>query len=453
MDDLAFARTLQVFRSLNDDELERLVTGAGRRSFAPGTPIVQRGEPGDSMYLIQRGSVRVPVLGEDGRERMTAWLGPGDVFGEMALVTGEARGADVIADGDVEVRCLVLDRDAVEELLRRKPRVARFLTEIVGKRLLESGQMRHVGKYRVLREIGRGGIAIVYEGLHPTLGRSVAIKMLSHELVYEQDFAERFVAEARIIADLRHDNIVQVYDSEQAYATFFIVMERLDGVELKTLVQEGGVSYDEARHILRQVSRGLKYAHERGVVHRDIKPSNILVETSGRVKIMDFGIAGGPVTADDAKAQGIMGTPGYIAPELLLGKGADHRADIYALGVVAYEILTGRSPFAAKQRRDVLKNQLAVSAVDLAAARPDAPEDLVELVRRATQQDPDERFLSCTELLAHLDPPAGGYGAGSDDVITLTIRCDRRDRGHVDALVDELKARLAVVDSARVSVT
>lgn len=451
MDELAFARALQVFRSLSDEELERLMAAADRRAFAPGTTIVRRGEPGDSMYVIQQGSVQVPIFDDEGRQRFCAYLGPGDFFGEMALITGEARGADVIADGDVEVRCLVLDRVVVEELLRHKPRVARFLTEIVGKRLLESGQMRYVGKHRVLREIGRGGIAIVYEGLHPSLGRSVAIKMLSHELVYEQDFAERFLAEARIIADLRHDNIVQVYDAEQAYATLFIVMERLDGVELKTLATEGGVSFDEARHILRQVCRGLKYAHERGVVHRDIKPSNLFVETSGRVKIMDFGIAGGPISADDARSHGIMGTPGYIAPELLLGQGADHRADIYALGVVAYEVLVGRSPFEAKQRRDVLRNQLATDFVDLAAARPDAPADLVEFVRRATERDRDARFRSCAEILSHFDPPARRY-PGDDDVITLTVRCDPRDRRQVDALLDELRARLAVVDSAKITV-
>lgn len=448
MDDLAFARTLPMFRSLSDEELGRLLNGAERRAFAKDTAIVRRGEPGDCMYIVRQGSVRVPIFDEDGRQRFCAYLGPGDFFGEMALLTGEARAADVIADGEIDTVCLALDRTLVFELLRKKPRVARFLTEIVGKRLLESGQMRRVGKYRILREIGRGGIAIVYEGFHEQLRRSVAIKMLSHELVYEQDFAERFQAEARIIAGLRHDNIVQVYDSEQAYATFFIVMERLDGVELKSLVEEGGLDFEEARHILRQVSRGLLYAHERGVVHRDIKPSNIFVETSGRVKLMDFGIAGGPVGEAAFASLGVMGTPGYIAPEVLFGEGVDGRADIYALGVVAYEMLTGESAFSAPHRRDVLRKQLEAPFLDVRAVRPDVPDDLAELVRRATARDRAERFASCREVVELLDPAAPRAGGG----LSVTVHCDPEHRAEVRALLDELKEKLARIPSARVSV-
>lgn len=451
MTHLEFARALPVFRTLSDDELQSLLAGVEERRYAPGTHIIRRGESADCMFVLREGAVRVPIINAEGREEHTVWLGPGDVFGEMAVVTGEPRGTDVFADGEIEVRCLAFARADVDALLHAKPAVARFLTEIVGRRLLEGGQVREVGKYQVLREIGRGGVAIVYEGKHPTLGRSVAIKMLSHELVYEHDFARRFLAEARLVAELRHQNIVQVYDQEQAYATFFIVMERLEGEELKSLIARGPLAFEQARDILRETARGLKHAHERGIVHRDIKPSNLFIETTGRTKIMDFGIAGAPATEDDG-GQGVVGTPGYIAPELLLGRGADHRADIYALGVVAYEMLAGVHPFQSDSQQQVLMKQLGSDSLNVLMARPEAPEDLVAFIKRATALEPSLRYESCEEILREFDAPLrpAPSRARSEDEFILTVRCDRRDRARVDELLAEAQVKLRRVPSVHV---
>lgn len=452
MDDVAFLRALPVFRTLEADEVTRLLAEAERRTYAPGTRIVRRGDPGDGMYIVREGAVQVPVVDGTGERRLTAYLGPGDFFGEMALLTGGPRAADVVADGEVPCSCLLLSKRAVDELLKTKPRVARFLTEILGRRLLESGHMRQVGKYRVVAEIGRGGAAIVFEGLHPTLKRSVAIKMLSHELVYEHDFAERFLDEARIIADLRHDNIVQVYDQEAAFATFFIVMERLSGMELSTILKEGRLSAEETRHILQQVCRGLQYAHRRGVVHRDIKPSNIFVEDTGRVKVMDFGIAIG-ARGEVRAEEGIMGTPGYIAPEALLGHGIDHRADIYALGVVAYMMLAGTSPFSHRDKREVLRRQLSARCLDVTHDAPDAPPALVELVRRATEHDREDRFQDCGEILKLLDDRTPGQLEDGQQAFDIQLLYPLSERDRVDAVLARLKQDLEqAVPGARLSV-
>lgn len=451
MTHFAFARSLPVFRALSDDELRSLLTDVEERRYLPGAHIIRRGESADCMFVLREGAVRVPIINGEGKQEHTVWLGPGDVFGEMAVVTGEPRGTDVFADGEIEVRCLVFARADVDSLLRAKPAVARFLTEIVGRRLLEGGQVREVGKYQVLREIGRGGVAIVYEGRHPTLGRSVAIKMLSHELVYEHDFAKRFLAEARLVAELRHQNIVQVYDQEQAYATFFIVMERLEGEELKALITRGDMTFGQIRDVLRETARGLKHAHERGIVHRDIKPSNLFLENTGRTKIMDFGIAGAPASDDDA-GQGVVGTPGYIAPELLLGRGADHRADIYALGVVAYEMLAGHHPFHSDSQQQVLMKQLGSESLNVLLARPDAPDDLVAFVKRATAQEPSLRYASCDDILREFDSPmkTAASRPRSEDEFILTVRCDRRDRARVDELLAEAQGKLRRVPSVHV---
>ena len=276
----------------------------------------------------------------------------------MALMTGEPRTATVIVDNDQACRCLVI-KEIVEPFLHKNPGIAKFLTEILGKRLLESGTMTRVGKYRILGLLGAGGTSQVFEGLHPDLNRSVAIKMLSHSLVYESDFVQRFQQEARLIADLNHDHILQVFDAESAYATFFIVMEKLKGIDLVDLIQKHGkLTPEQTRDILLQVAKALDYAHNKGVVHRDIKPANIFVEENGNVKLTDFGIASSPGLAQDNEVDpGIHGTPGFLAPEVIMGHVSDGRVDIYALGVVAYAMLTGHLPFSGSDPLKVLKMQ------------------------------------------------------------------------------------------------
>ena len=183
--------------------------------------------------------------------------------------------------------------------------------------------------------------------------------MLSHSLVYESDFVQRFQQEARLIADLNHDHILQVFDAESAYATFFIVMEKLKGIDLVDLIQKHGkLTPEQTRDILFQVAKALDYAHNKGVVHRDIKPANIFVEENGNVKLTDFGIASSPGLAQDNEVDpGIHGTPGFLAPEVIMGHVSDGRVDIYALGVVAYAMLTGHLPFSGSDPLQVLKMQ------------------------------------------------------------------------------------------------
>jgi len=449
MDDVAFLQKLPAFAVLSDDEARELINGGERRVFQPGEAIIAKGDPGDSMAILLQGSVRVPVVDDEGRQRFVAYLGPGDFFGEMALLTGEKRGADVIADGEIDVACLVLERDVAFSVMKKNPRLARFLTEILGKRLLESGQMRTVGKYHIMGEIGRGGGAIVYEGFHPTLNRSVAIKMLSHELIYEGDFAERFQVEAQTVADLRHENIVQVYDCESAYATFFIVMEKLIGGELRDLIEEAPLEPDEARHILRQVTRALQYAHRRDIVHQDVKPTNIFVEDTGRVKLMDFGIASAQKGAR-ADQEGVMGTPGYIAPEVLVGRPIDGRADIYALGIVAYEMLVGKSPFREYDKLPLLREQLDTECVSLPDdVKAKCDKDLIAFVEKATQRNPKKRIKSCAEILRLLDeevPTAAHDLQGA----TFTVLFEDKDQTQIDAILDDTKKKLSSIRGVKV---
>src|SRR5262245_34217392 len=201
----------------------------------------------------------------------------------------------------------------------------------------------------IMELIGQGGMGAVYKARQPALDRFVALKILPPELGEDPAFAERFAREARALARLSHPHVVSVYDSGRAGGLYYFLMEYVDGVSLRELLRTGQLSPARALQIVPQICEALQYAHEEGVVHRDIKPENILLDGKGRVKIADFGLAklvraAGPAPALTAPEQ-VMGTPHYMAPEQrAMPQQVDHRADIYSLGVVFYELLTGELP-------------------------------------------------------------------------------------------------------------
>ncbi|MCO5169482.1 MAG: protein kinase [Planctomycetes bacterium] len=440
MSQTAFLSSIAAFKSLPPREVERLSTQCELVRFVQGAQIIRRGDPGDAMFIIRKGEVRVPVIDAQGREKFVARLGAGEFFGEMALLTGEPRTADVFAETAVE--CLVIRRQPLQAFLGQHPRVASFLTEILGKRLLEGAGVQQVGKYKLVGELGRGGMAIVFEGLHPTLNTAVAIKMLSHELVYDEDFATRFKNEAKIIGALKHENIVSVIDSEEAYATFFIIMEKVTGTVLSRLIDTRGVlPFDESRSILRQLASALDCAHTHGIVHRDVKPANVIVESGGRVKLMDFGIAKTRAEAqkDD---EDIVGTAEYMSPEQALGRKMDGRSDLYSLGIMAYEMLTGKLPFDSHDPYEILRMHVRDAVPSPRATNPRVPEDLEQLVRRSTAKRPEDRFQTGREIVEFLsaaEPKAG---------LDLS-----RAKGHVLTLIYDGPQEDAVRDFLRRSLT
>ena len=439
-------RSMEIFQDLDRDSIARLAERMREARFEAGTVVIQRGAPGDCMYVLANGEVEIPVRGKGLRGAYSVALGPGQIFGEMALLTGEPRFADVVARTDCY--CLQLDKDAVYELIGEEPQVARLLTTILGKRLVESGQIDKVGKYKLVGELGQGGMSTVYEGLHPSLERPVAIKMLSHELVHRPQFIDQFRREARILATLSHPNIVEVLDTEEAYATLFIIMEKLSGVNLERFIDDQGrCAPDHTRDILRQVASALHFAHSRGIVHRDIKPSNIMITPEGRVKLTDFGIAvhrEGEASIDpdddDVAPDSVTGTPAYMAPEQILGHPVDGRSDIYALGIVAYKMIAGKAPFRGNDK-SVLVQHVQLSLPDLRTIRDDVPDDLAELVARATAKDPGDRFQSAAEILELIGAAPDSFSSSTLSVSTLTLLFPPWRQAAVDDLLDDLRRR------------
>ena len=229
--------------------------------------------------------------------------------------------------------------------------------------------------------------------------------MLSHALIYRRNFAERFRNEGKIIASLDHRNIVQVYDMEEAYATFFIVMELLGGEDLSDIISRRRMDSRETRAILRQVASALDYAHSKGVVHRDVKPSNVNIDTQGQIRLMDFGLA--KVTRLEQQLEEdediVLGTPYYMSPEQARGTSLDLRTDVYNLGVLAFEMLTGQRPYSGRSKSEVQRKHVEAPVPEPRSILPHIPADLNAFIVRCMQKHPADRFQTCQEVLEFLN--------------------------------------------------
>ncbi len=415
-----FLATAKGFNAIPLQNILQLAQEVEILKFDPNDYLIRKGEQGDSMHVIATGRVRIPVIGEDGKLKLSVSLEAGGIVGEMALFTGEPRAADVICD--TAVTTYSFRRETVERLLRQHPPLAQFLTEILVKRIEEDRTLQKVGNYRLGRELGKGMTSTVYQATHTTLNRLVAVKMLSHSLVYDEAFLERFLQEARLIAELNHPNIVHVYDLEKSYGTRFIIMEMVDGQSLdRTLVKMGKLTIDQVQAIVRQVASALAYAHARGIAHRDVKPANCIVGRDSTVKLLDFGISrkfGQDENEPAGEKVAAGGTPAYIAPEVIRGQDVDGRADIYSLGCMAYKLLTGRSVFQGGTVEEVLDSHLNRQPPDIRAARSDTPDHLVNFINRTLVKDPDERLSDWDKIFKMLGtadaPLPNEFGAPSD---------------------------------------
>jgi serine/threonine protein kinase len=259
------------------------------------------------------------------------------------------------------------------------------------------------GKYKIYDEVGSGGFATVYLGRNVDTNEIVAIKVLSKQYTREGQYVERFHREASLAERLQHPNIVRVLDHGIEDGIHFLVMEFVEGLTLDKLLQrKGRLPIEEALSYAEQACAGLQAAHKAGVVHRDVKPANLMITPGGAVKIMDFGIARMESMAGLTQSGMFMGTPRYISPEMAKGAKADIRADLYSLGLLMYEMLTGMPPFDAENPWAVLRQQIEGEPTPIRALRPDIPVWLEAIVNRALAKDPNRRFQTPAEMLAAL---------------------------------------------------
>jgi len=276
------------------------------------------------------------------------------------------------------------------------------------------------GRYRIQRKLGAGGMADVYLAEDQELGRRVAIKILNGRHANDAQFIERFRREAKNAAALNHPNIVSIYDRGEAEDTYYIAMEFLDGRTLKELiVGHGAAPVRVAIEYARQILSALRFAHRHGIVHRDIKPHNVLVDAEGRVKVTDFGIARAG-TSQMTETGSIVGTAQYLSPEQARGGEVDQRSDLYSLGVVLYELLTGKTPFEGDTPVEVAMKHLSNAPKPPSELRKDIPPELDMVVLRALAKDPNDRYQSADEMEGDLDRVARGLPVAAATVDTAT---------------------------------
>jgi beta-lactam-binding protein with PASTA domain len=264
------------------------------------------------------------------------------------------------------------------------------------------------GRYRVSARLGSGGMADVYLAQDTLLGRQIALKLLHHRFAEDQEFVERFRREASSAAGLSHPNVVAVFDRGEWDGTYYIAMEYLPGRSLKAVVREhGALSPQDATDIVVQILLATRFAHKRGIIHRDIKPHNVILDEEGRAKVTDFGIA--RAGASDMTLTGsIMGTAQYLSPEQAQGHAVSESSDLYAVGVVLYELLTGQVPFEGESPVTVALKQVSVEPTPPSALNPAVTPALEAVVMRSLAKDPAARFTSADEFIAALQQAREG---------------------------------------------
>lgn len=259
------------------------------------------------------------------------------------------------------------------------------------------------GRYEILERIGSGGMSVVYKALCHRLNRYDAIKILRDDLSADGESRERFQAESQAIAMLSHPNIVSVYDVGHLDDMEYIVMELVDGITLKQYMQKkGALNWKETLHFSTQIAKALSHAHERGIIHRDIKPQNIMLLKDGTIKVADFGIAELQSSLSGSSDQAV-GSVHYMAPEQAKGAVADARSDIYSLGVVMYEMLTGVLPYTGDTPEEIAIKHINGNPVPPHEIIEDIPDKLEEITLKAMSADLQERYQSADEMLAELE--------------------------------------------------
>ena len=327
--------------------------------------------------------------------------------------------------------------------------------------------MATFGRYEILDKLGEGAMGVVYRARDATLGRVVALKMLSADLGAEEELHQRFQREAEAIGRLSHPNIVTVYDVGEASGQLYMAMELLEGDDLRSLIEKrAAIALADRVRILIQICTGLAYAHSRGVVHRDIKPANILVGSDGRAKILDFGLARVSARSTITRRGVILGTPDYMAPEQAMGKGVDRRSDVFSAGAVFYEFLTLEKPFKGKTLHAVLYQIISDDPEPVLTVNPEVPVRLASIVHRMLRKDPDLRYGAMDDVARDLsDLHAALRSSGGRSTLSVPAspvseetRARVRDRvaqgrvlldaGQADRAVAEMKDALRLDPSA-----
>lgn len=272
------------------------------------------------------------------------------------------------------------------------------------------------GRYRIVKEIGRGSMGVVYQAEDPNLDLLVALKVLRQDRLANEAFVRRFLSEAKALGRLDHPNIVRVFNVDRDGDIVYIAMEFIEGESLASLMKQQAFSPESLAEFGATVAEALDSAHRSGIVHRDVKPSNILVKADGRFKITDFGIAhiDDPSAPEQTQAGEILGTPAYMSPEQVLGRPVDGRSDLFSLGIILYELATGVRPFGGEGIHAIFNAIAQEKPPDVQAGNPDFPKALSDVIMKCLRKKPEERHADGRELARALRAAVGRRETSGD---------------------------------------
>lgn len=370
------------------------------QKYKRGESIVTEGDIGDRLMVVTSGMIQIVTQKTSPDPTVIGAVVVGDVLGEMSLIGDQPCTANAIAVSDVEL--LSLPARDFHRLRQAHPELAHLITEIVADRL---GNEQHdalskktLNGYIIHRRLGRGGMSIVYDAVRESDELRVALKMMSHRLVYDERSRNLFDSEAAIISSFEHPNIPRIYERFDCFGTSFMAIEYVEGIPLSTIVKHlGPLEESLILSILGQLARALNYAHSAGVVHRDIKPSNCLLKQDGSAKLMDFGLS---IRFDDRSRGygGLMGTPAYMAPEQVAGEPPQPAADWFSLGLTIYELATGERLLHPANFFALSDMYSKWNAEEFASRIPGA--FLKDFVTRSLQRAPSDRVIDIPQLMA-----------------------------------------------------
>jgi eukaryotic-like serine/threonine-protein kinase len=403
------------FRALRANLVDDLFACTKERLYDDGETVIRQGARGDALLVVVEGTAHVVLVDHGGDERTIGDVSRGGVLGEMSLITQAPATANVVAISPLKV--LALSSDDFHALAGRNPELTIVLTNLVADRL---GQAIHDGLggkvlsgYRIVRCVGRGGMAVVYEAIEEKGGDRVALKMMSHRLVYHPGAFSRFEREARIVEPLSHPNIARMRGHFPAFRTEFIVMEFLDGETWSDiLARRGPFPEEQARRLLGQLAGALAFVHEKGVVHRDLKPSNVMLTREGLVKLMDFGLAKeeAPLSDDTATRNGtVQGTPLYMAPEQIAGDEAGPRMDVYAFACIAYELVAAEKLFRGRTMSQIFQEKMTKRLPPAREIGPGVSREYYDLLVEGLKPNPDNRLASLERIAQWAGRPDPEY--------------------------------------------
>jgi len=398
--DIDFLLNTRLLKTIPKEGLCSLLNCMSRRSFERDTPFIFKQDHQNCLYIIQKGICRIAFKNEDGIFEPASRKREGDVIGDMGFLSAESLISDAVSESEMVV--WELPTAKFDQACRLQQGLIDFLTGLLTNRFDDPTDpgAKTIGRYHITQPLGEGKTSFVYKGIHKLLNFPVAVKMMKHHQALQKENLNGFKKKISRVAGLNHPHIAQIYDIEERYRTFFIIMEYIDGGSLDSFFERKILfPLDSALFFMAQICSALSHAHDQKIIHQHLTPSNIFISKGRHVVVSDFGLTA------SIPEEGSMGDRDicYLAPEQIKGGKIDPRSDIYSLGILTYEMLTGRTPFSGGEDYGPSAMMSTNGRMNRPSARvSDIPEPLKKFILKACAKLPEKRYHSVHEIIEEL---------------------------------------------------